>query len=76
MNNRIEEIYQQSFIEIKDEIFNPCFTFSKIRFAELILQEVDKVVDNLYHVLPLEQAAVLLTFDEQLKDHFYGVEGE
>lgn len=44
------------------------------KFAELILQDIDKIVDDLYHSMPLEQAAVLLTLDENIKEHFYGVE--
>ena len=44
------------------------------RFAELILQDIDEIIVNLYHAMPLEQAAVLLTLDENVKEHFYGVE--
>jgi uncharacterized membrane protein len=39
MNERIEELYQQSFIEVYDENSFPCMTFSKKRFAELIVEE-------------------------------------
>ena len=39
MNKRIEELYQQSFIEVHDENSFPCMTFSKKRFAELIVSE-------------------------------------
>lgn len=42
------------------------------RFAGNIIEDIEKIIDDLYHVLPLEQAAVLLTFDEQLKEHFLG----
>jgi hypothetical protein len=44
------------------------------KFAELILQDIDKIVDDLYHALPLEQSGVLLTLDENIKEHFYGVD--
>lgn len=44
------------------------------KFSELILQDIDKIVDELYHAMPLEQAAVLLTLDENIKEHFYKVE--
>lgn len=44
MNERIEELYQQSFIEVHDEDSFPCRTFSKKLFAELIVQEC---IDNL-----------------------------
>jgi hypothetical protein len=44
------------------------------RFAELLLQDIDKIVTDLYHNLPLEQAVVLLTLDENIKEHFYRIE--
>lgn len=43
-------------------------------FSQLILQDIDKIIDDLYHVMPLEQAAVLLTLDENIKEHFYKIE--
>lgn len=43
-------------------------------FTQLIIQDIDKIVDDLYHVMPLEQAAVLLTLDENIKEHFYANE--
>ena len=39
MNERIEELYKQSFIEVQDENSFPCMTFSKQKFAELIVRE-------------------------------------
>jgi hypothetical protein len=42
--------------------------------VEDVLNNIDKIVDDLYHSMPLEQAAVLLTLDENIKEHFYGVE--
>jgi hypothetical protein len=39
MNELIEELYKQSFIEVQDENSFPCMTFSKQKFAELIVQE-------------------------------------
>ena len=39
MNRRIEELYTQSFIEVQDENSFPCMTFSKQKFAELIVRE-------------------------------------
>jgi hypothetical protein len=41
--------------------------------VEDVLGNIVKIVDDLYHSMPLEQAAVLLTLDENIKDHF-GVE--
>ena len=42
--------------------------------VEDVLSNIDKIIDDLYHSMPLEQAAVLLTLDENIKEHFYGVE--
>jgi hypothetical protein len=42
--------------------------------VEDVLKDVDKIVDDLYHSMPLEHAAVLLTLDENIKEHFYGTE--
>ena len=39
MNERIEELYKQSFIEVQDENSFPCMNFSKQKFAELIIKE-------------------------------------
>jgi hypothetical protein len=39
MNELIEELYKQSFIEVQDENSFPCMTFSKQKFAELIVRE-------------------------------------
>ena len=41
MNERIEEFYKQSFIEVQDENSFPCMTFSKQKFAELIVRECE-----------------------------------
>jgi hypothetical protein len=47
MNERIEELYKQSFIEVQDENSFPCMTFSKQKFAELIVLEcVNAVMDG------------------------------
>jgi len=43
MNERIEELYKQSFIEVQDENSFPCMTFSKQKFAELIVMECMEV---------------------------------
>ena len=40
------------------------------KLAELIIADVDKIIDELYHSMPLEQAAILLTLDERIKEHF------
>jgi hypothetical protein len=43
MNERIDELYKQSFIEVQDENSFPCMTFSKQKFAELILANADEL---------------------------------
>lgn len=76
MNERIKEIAKQATEEVMRN--TPSFLVTnemwQQKFAELILQDIDKIVDDLYHAMPLEQAAVLLTLDENIKEHFYGVE--
>jgi hypothetical protein len=72
MNGRIRELAKQAIVPFKDENLIECYHFSKEKFAELILQDIDRIVDELYHAMPLEQASVLLTLDENIKEHFYG----
>jgi hypothetical protein len=80
MNERIKELIKQATehdyttwdsYNQKELVY---YKFNQEKFAELILQDIDKIVDELYHALPLEQAAVLLTLDENIKEHFYGIE--
>lgn len=76
MNNKINEIIKEatitrlSFFDGKNNIVET--DFSKEHFAKLILEEVEKIIDKLYHESALEQAAILLTLDENIKIHFYG----
>jgi hypothetical protein len=46
MNERIEELYKQSFIEVQDENSFPCMTFSKQKFAKLIVEECCVIVNQ------------------------------
>lgn len=46
MNERIEELYQLSFVEVFDENSFPCLTFSKQLFAELIISDCLDIVDK------------------------------
>lgn len=75
MNERIKLLadaatsYKEGLIEGKHDIE----VFDKEKFAELILEDIDNIIVDLYHALPLEQAAILLTLDEQIKSHFYEV---
>ncbi len=76
LNDRFRDLAQDAIVKY---ISSPEWIFTDselVTFVESILAEVDQVVDNLYHVLPIEQAAGLLTLDEQLKDHFYGIDDD
>ena len=44
------------------------------KFAELILEECRTVINDVYHKTPLELCGPLLTIDEEIMNHFYGVE--
>jgi len=44
------------------------------KFAQLIVEECRTVVNDLYHKTPLELCGPLLTADEEIAKHFYGVE--
>ncbi len=75
MNKRLRKFERESKLEIfglgaRREVWEQALE----KYAELILQDIDRIVDDLYHAMPLEQAAVLLTLDENIKQHFYGVE--
>jgi hypothetical protein len=44
------------------------------KFAELIVEECRNVVSEVYRNTPLEICGPLLTADEEIAKHFYGVE--
>jgi hypothetical protein len=44
------------------------------KFAELIVEECRSVVSRVYRNTPLELCGPLLTVDEKIAEHFYGVE--
>lgn len=81
MNERIQELMKQAGIDVellrtypggwpRDDLL------VLEDFAKLILEDISGLLDQLYHRVPLEQAAVLLTLDENIKDHFYKVNHE
>lgn len=84
MNERIKQLAEQAWKEILDETDidgDNCTMFSadevvafETKFAELIVEECRNVVDELYRKVPLELCGVLLTADQEIVKHFYGVE--
>lgn len=79
MNERIKQLAEQA-TSVADVKYEGCLSkgyteqvvfFDKKKFAKLLLAEVDKIVDELYHELPLGQAVVLITFDERLKSQLW-----
>ena len=77
MNARIKELARESHIDVyglgKDrDKWEACLE----KFAELMLKDIDKIVDDMYQTYPLEQAVVLLDFDFITKEHFYGLRNE
>ena len=77
MNERIKQLAEQAgAIPIhgkpKDRALVGYDNIEKL--AELILQDIDNIILDLYHAMPLEQAAVMITLDENIKGHFYGIE--
>jgi hypothetical protein len=80
MNERLQELAKESIIEVWCN--NPHngapefegYELDQAKFAELILNDIDGIISNLYHTVPLELSGILLTLDEQIKEHFYGVE--
>jgi hypothetical protein len=85
MNELIEELYKQSFIEVQDENSFPCMTFSKQKFAELIVGECFYCVEIMEKIAHASNADIPPDYDRQtylktleavtglLKTHF-GVE--
>ena len=59
--------YSDAGADVWFEIYNK-------RFAELIVEECRNVVSDVYRKTPLEICGPLLTADEEIAKHFYGVE--
>lgn len=70
MNERIQELIGQC-IDQRWTVTGPMFDREK--FAELIVEECRTVIVELYHKTPLELCGPLLTADEKIAEHFYGV---
>lgn len=79
MNGRIKELAEQAghrYIPssnsgpLRVEYLTPELE----KFAQLIVQECRTVINDVYHKTPLELCGPLLTVDEEIMTHFYGVD--
>jgi hypothetical protein len=59
-------------IDREGNVIDPLIGLEK--FAELIVEECRTVVTQVYRKTPLELCGPLLTADEEIAKHFYGVE--
>jgi hypothetical protein len=73
MNKRIEKLATEVGISI-EYLTNTKQLVLIEKFAELIVEECRNVVIEVYRKTPLELCGPLLTADEEIADHFYGVE--
>lgn len=71
MNERIRELAEQVKVIMDGD---DDLEFYTEKFAELIVEECRNVVTELYRNTPLELCGPLLTADEKIAEHFYGVE--
>ena len=78
MNERIKLLANQALDQAVSETWSTltCEQLGRFqeKFAELIVEECRTVVNELYHNTPLELCGPLLTADEEIAKHFYGVE--
>jgi hypothetical protein len=75
MNERIKVLIQQATTRIDPTAHDgACWDFDQEKFAQLIVEECRTVINDVYHKTPLELCGPLLTVDEEIMNHFYGVE--
>ena len=70
MNERIKLLAEQAGWDNHHSKFDTRIE----KFAELIVEECRNVVSDVYRKTPLEICGPLLTADEEIAKHFYGVE--
>ncbi len=70
MNERIKELAEQAGCSIDGMGYGEG---NVEKFAELIVREFRGVVSDVYRKTPLELCGPLLTVDEEIMKHFYGV---
>jgi hypothetical protein len=73
MNKKIEELAEQCGFRSNPNVYDRNQSFDIEKFAELIVQECRTVVTEVYRNTPLELCGPLLTADEKIAEHFYGV---
>ena len=75
VNERIQELAEQATTYIEPTVTSgEGWIFDKEKFAQLIVEECRTVINDVYHKTPLELCGPLLTVDEEIMKHFYGVE--
>ena len=84
MNERIKQLADEAGLKYHNWITNESnindgdFKYPRLedyeKFAELIVEECRTVVSDVYRKTPLELCGPLLTADEKIAEHFYGVE--
>ena len=76
MNERIKDMLEQPVFDRLRDWYNigPVQRATLEEFAELIVKECRNVVTEVYRKTPLELCGPLLTADEEIVKHFYGVE--
>jgi hypothetical protein len=72
MNERILELAEQANVVIRGFSDKPVNHAELEEFAELILEDIDRIITGMYHTYPLEQAAALIDLDQNIKENFYG----
>jgi hypothetical protein len=71
MNERIRLLWAECVIKHTKDPMN--WQTVADEFAELIVREFRGVVSDVYRKTPLELCGPLLTVDEEIMKHFYGV---
>ena len=80
MNERIRDLKEQALIWAVETLDPDALNDNEWgvaideKFAELIVEECRNVVSDVYRKTPLEICGPLLTADEEIAKHFYGVE--
>ena len=80
MNERLRELKEQALVWAVETLDPDALNDNEWgvaideKFAELIVEECRNVVSDVYRKTPLEICGPLLTADEEIAKHFYGVE--